>query len=155
MPPRTTNKYVLLGYYIKQHWLSYSLGVIAILATNWIAVSIPEYVRLSIDLLNNDLEPRQDLLWEYMLIMLGLAVVMIFVRTLSRILFFNPGRASLHSALYPSEKKYLYFVARGDGSSEFSKTLSEHNKAVWKYQKIRKNRQAMQRKRKKASSAKL
>ena len=67
----------------------------------------------------------------------------------------NPGRASLHSVLYPAEKKYLYFVARGDGSSEFSKTLSEHNKAVWKYQKIRKNRQAMQRKRKQASSAKL
>ena len=93
MPPKTTKKYVLLGYYIKQHWLSYSLGIIAILATNWIAVSIPEYVRLSIDLLNNDLEARQDLLWEYMFIMLGLAVVMIFVRTLSRILFFNPGRA--------------------------------------------------------------
>ena len=93
MPPKSTNKYVLLGYYIKQHWLSYSLGIISILATNWIAVSIPEYVRLSIDLLNNDLEARQDLLWEYMLIMLGLAVVMIFVRTLSRILFFNPGRA--------------------------------------------------------------
>ena len=93
MPPKTTNKYVLLGYYIKQHWLSYSLGIIAILATNWIAVSIPEYISLSIDLLNNDLESRQDLLWEYMLIMLGLAVVMIFVRTLSRILFFNPGRA--------------------------------------------------------------
>ena len=93
MPPKTTNKYILLGYYIKQHWLSYSLGIIAILATNWIAVSIPEYIRLSIDLLNNDLEARQDLLWEYMLIMLGLAVVMIFVRTLSRILFFNPGRA--------------------------------------------------------------
>ena len=67
----------------------------------------------------------------------------------------NPGRASLHSVLYPAENKYLYFVARGDGSSKFSRTLSEHNKAVWKYQKIRKNRQAMQRKRKKASSAKL
>jgi ATP-binding cassette subfamily B protein len=93
MPPKTSNKYVLLGYYIKQHWLSYSFGIVAILATNWIAVSIPDYVRLSIDLLNNDLEARQDLLWEYMLIMLGLAVVMIFVRTLSRILFFNPGRA--------------------------------------------------------------
>jgi len=67
----------------------------------------------------------------------------------------NPGRASLQSVLYPAEKKYLYFVARGDGSSEFSKTLREHNKAVWKYQKIRKNRQAMQRKRKNASSSKL
>ncbi len=93
MPLKTSNKYVLLFYYVKQHWLSYSLGIFAILATNWIAVSIPEYVRLSIDLLSNDLEVRQDLLWEYMLIMFGLAVVMIFVRTMSRILFFNPGRA--------------------------------------------------------------
>ena len=67
----------------------------------------------------------------------------------------NPGRASLYSVLYPAEKKYLYFVARGDGSSKFSRTLREHNKAVWKYQKIRKNRQAMQRKRKKSSSVKL
>ncbi len=79
MTPTTTNKYVLLAYYIKQHWLSYSLGIIAILSTNWIAVSIPEYVRLSIDLLNNDLESRQDLLWEYMLVMLGLAVLVILV----------------------------------------------------------------------------
>ena len=46
-------------------------------------------------------------------------------------------------------------MARGDGSSQFSRTLSEHNKAVWKYQKIRKNRQAMQRKRKKKLSDKL
>jgi UPF0755 protein len=55
--------------------------------------------------------------------------------------------------LYPAENKYLYFVARGDGSSQFSKTLREHNKAVWKYQKIRKNRMAMQRKRKNSTSA--
>ncbi|MEK9972229.1 MAG: aminodeoxychorismate lyase, partial [Deltaproteobacteria bacterium] len=30
--------------------------------------------------------------------------------------------------------KYLYFVARGDGSSAFSRTLREHQRAVWKYQ---------------------
>ena len=93
MPPKTSSKFALLGYYIRQHLFSYSLGVVAILGTNWIAVSIPEYVRLSIDLLNNDLQSRQDLLWEYMFIMLGLALVMVVVRTLSRILFFNPGRA--------------------------------------------------------------
>ena len=64
----------------------------------------------------------------------------------------NPGHASLHSVLYPADKKYLYFVARGDGSSQFSKTLREHNKAVWQYQKIRKNREAMRRKRKQGSA---
>ena len=93
MPPNKSSKFALLGYYIQQHWLYYSLGIVAILGTNWIAVSIPEYVRLSIDLLNNDLKARQDLLWEYMLIMLGLSLLMMVVRTLSRILFFNPGRA--------------------------------------------------------------
>ena len=93
MPPKKSSKFALIYYYIQQHLLYYSLGIIAILGTNWIAVSIPEYVRLSIDLLNNDLKARQDLLWEYMLIMLGLSLLMMVVRTLSRILFFNPGRA--------------------------------------------------------------
>ena len=93
IPPKTDNKFVLLAYYIRQHWLSYSIGILAVLATNWIAVSIPEYVLLSIDLLNDGLQARQDLLWEYLLIMLGLALIMIIVRTSSRMLFFNPGRA--------------------------------------------------------------
>ncbi len=93
MPPKTDNKFVLLGYYVKQHWLSYSIGIITVLATNWIAVSIPEYVRLSIDLLNDGLQASQDLLWEYLLIMLGLALIMIIVRTSSRMFFFNPGRS--------------------------------------------------------------
>ena len=67
----------------------------------------------------------------------------------------NPGKASIHSVLYHAKNKFLYFVARGDGSSKFSKTLREHNKAVWYFQKVRKNRQAMSRKRKQRSSAKF
>ena len=46
-----------------------------------------------------------------------------------------PGRASLDAALRPANSNLLYFVARGDGSSQFSKTLEEHNRAVAKYQK--------------------
>jgi UPF0755 protein len=46
-----------------------------------------------------------------------------------------PGQASLQAALHPATNEVLYFVARGDGSSEFSRTLEEHNKAVNKYQK--------------------
>ena len=91
--PKSESKFGLLIYYIRQHWLSYTIGIFAVLATNWIAVSIPEYVLLSIDLLNDNPQGKQDLLLEYLLIMLGLALIMIVVRTSSRLLFFNPGRA--------------------------------------------------------------
>jgi len=46
-----------------------------------------------------------------------------------------PGLASLQAAAKPPPSDMLYFVARGDGSSEFSATLDEHNNAVAKYQK--------------------
>ena len=46
-----------------------------------------------------------------------------------------PGRAALHAALNPAKTQALYFVARGDGSSEFSRTLAEHERAVAKYQR--------------------
>jgi UPF0755 protein len=44
-----------------------------------------------------------------------------------------PGKASLLAAVQPAQTKALYFVARGDGSSQFSATLAEHNQAVNKY----------------------
>jgi len=48
-----------------------------------------------------------------------------------------PGKASLLAAAHPSPGKSLYFVARGDGSSEFSDDLAAHNRAVNKYQRSR------------------
>lgn len=44
------------------------------------------------------------------------------------------GREAIHAALHPEDGKSLYFVAKGDGSHYFSKTLQEHNRAVAKYQ---------------------
>jgi len=46
-----------------------------------------------------------------------------------------PGRASLLAAVKPDTTKALYFVARGDGSSQFSESLTEHNRAVNQYQR--------------------
>lgn len=48
-----------------------------------------------------------------------------------------PGLAALRAVLHPAQSDKLYFVARGDGSSEFSRTLDEHNRAVARYQKGR------------------
>jgi len=50
----------------------------------------------------------------------------------------SPGRASINAALGGSSHPYLYFVAMGDGKSYFSVNLEEHNKAVNRYQKKRK-----------------
>jgi len=43
------------------------------------------------------------------------------------------GRASLLAAVQPERHKYLYFVSRGNGTSEFSANLSEHNRNVARY----------------------
>lgn len=49
------------------------------------------------------------------------------------------GREAINAALHPQDKKWLYFVAKGDGSHQFSATLVQHNKAVREYQ-MRKRR---------------
>lgn len=44
-----------------------------------------------------------------------------------------PGRAALNAAAQPADGEALYFVARGDGTHQFSTTLAEHNRAVNRY----------------------
>jgi UPF0755 protein len=44
-----------------------------------------------------------------------------------------PGQAAMLAAAQPAQTRALYFVARGDGTSEFSETLDAHNRAVNKY----------------------
>jgi UPF0755 protein len=46
-----------------------------------------------------------------------------------------PGAASLTAATQPARTRALYFVSRGDGSSAFSETLDDHNRAVNQYQR--------------------
>jgi len=46
----------------------------------------------------------------------------------------TPSKASLYAALHPAEGDALYFVAKGDGTSEFSKTLLDHQRATERYQ---------------------
>jgi UPF0755 protein len=47
----------------------------------------------------------------------------------------NPGLAALEAAITPAPTGALYFVSRNDGSHEFSETLSDHNRAVRRYQR--------------------
>ena len=52
-----------------------------------------------------------------------------------------PGKGSLLAAVQPARSQALYFVARGDGSSEFSDSLEQHNRAVDRYQRLRRQAQ--------------
>jgi UPF0755 protein len=49
----------------------------------------------------------------------------------------NPGLSSLDAALHPAEDASLYFVAKGDGSHRFSRTLGEHLDAVRKFRELK------------------
>lgn len=44
------------------------------------------------------------------------------------------GREAINAVMHPEETKALYFVAKGDGTHQFSETLEQHNAAVRKYQ---------------------
>ncbi len=45
----------------------------------------------------------------------------------------SPGELALKATLHPEEHKFLYFVARGDGTSEFAENLAQHNRNVQQY----------------------
>ncbi len=45
----------------------------------------------------------------------------------------NPSSAAIEAVLNPAQIDYLYFVAKRDGSHQFSNTLEEHNRAVNRY----------------------
>ncbi|MDH5560102.1 MAG: ABC transporter ATP-binding protein/permease, partial [Deltaproteobacteria bacterium] len=82
--------------YIYQYKFSYLFGILLIVLTNWISVTIPKYLQLCIDLLSQGtvhLEDNHEQLYDYLIVMFLLAIGIIFIRTLSRIFFFNPGRA--------------------------------------------------------------
>lgn len=56
----------------------------------------------------------------------------------------NPGKASIAAVLDPEPNDYLFFVAKGDGSHVFARTLSEHNANVQKWYALRRERGEME-----------
>ena len=80
--------------YILHHKQAYGWGIVFIFLTNWLAVSIPLYLGESIDLLGSDaLGQQQEALMRSIGAVVLFALLMVVTRTVSRILFFNPGRS--------------------------------------------------------------
>lgn len=81
----------LIKYMHRFRWW-YTGGFIFLGLTIWTSVTIPEFIQKSIDIISEGEPASRDSFYHYVLIILGLALVLILVRTLSRILFFVPGR---------------------------------------------------------------
>jgi ATP-binding cassette subfamily B multidrug efflux pump len=91
--PRESNARFFFRYILHHKW-SYAAGIVFIFLTNWLAVSIPLYLGESIDLLSgSELIDQQDQLMQSIGAVIIFALLMVVTRTVSRILFFNPGRA--------------------------------------------------------------
>ncbi|MCH8245772.1 MAG: endolytic transglycosylase MltG [Bacteroidetes bacterium] len=56
----------------------------------------------------------------------------------------NPSASSIRAVLGPEEHQFFYFVATGDGTHIFSRTLSEHNRRADEYQRLMRERRAAQ-----------
>ena len=82
-----------LSHYLLGHKREYALGIAFIFITNWLAVNIPVHIGTSIDLLSGELAGSRDALMRAIVTVITFAVIMVVTRTISRIYFFNPGRA--------------------------------------------------------------
>jgi UPF0755 protein len=56
----------------------------------------------------------------------------------------NPSPSSIRAVANAEEHDYMYFVARGDGSHTFSRTLAEHNRAAQEYYRLMRERRRQQ-----------
>lgn len=86
------SEFRLFLQYVLRHKYSYLMGIVAIFATNWLAVNIPVHIGSSIDLLTGAIADTVSELYSHIYFVVGFAVIMIGTRTLSRMCFFNPGR---------------------------------------------------------------
>ncbi|WP_291862061.1 ABC transporter ATP-binding protein [Marinilabilia sp.] len=81
----------LIRYMHRFKWW-YTGGFIFLGLTIWTSVTIPGYIQKSIDIISGGVPANRDNFYNYVLIILGLALILILVRTFSRILIFVPGR---------------------------------------------------------------
>jgi ATP-binding cassette subfamily B multidrug efflux pump len=82
----------LIWHYLWQNRLSYGFAILFIFLVNWLQVEIPLMVRTAIDLLSGDIVENHSALLNSIFMIIAASLVMIVIRTLSRVLGLNPGR---------------------------------------------------------------
>ncbi|MGC9355552.1 MAG: ABC transporter ATP-binding protein, partial [Mariniphaga sp.] len=81
----------LLNYTHQYRWW-YTGGIIFLILTVWVSVTIPEFIQKSVDLIGTGPEEGRTEFYHNVLLIFALALVLILVRTFSRILIFFPAR---------------------------------------------------------------
>ena len=81
---------ILFKRYLRKNMPSYLAGTVCLLATNYLSVTIPEQIGAAVDVLTTPENLSAISPYVFNIAWMGLTVVV--VRTLSRVLFFNPGR---------------------------------------------------------------
>ena len=76
--------------YVVGYWSYYCAGFFALIATNYVATIIPLYIQQAVDLLAN--KASFDAIRPFLIRIIGFAMLLAVVRTLSRVLIFFPGR---------------------------------------------------------------
>ena len=81
---------ILFKRYLRKNLPSYLAGTVCLLATNYLSVTIPEQIGSAVDVLTTT--EGLDAINPYVLNIAWMGLTVVVVRTLSRVLFFNPGR---------------------------------------------------------------
>ena len=97
--------------YARPYWGHYALGVIALLLTNGIAVWIPHEIESAINTINPEGAVEGASVWIPVRNIFILGLVLVFVRTASRSLFFNPGRAIERNL---ANDMFSYYMTRSE-----------------------------------------
>jgi len=86
----TKSKFIIHYFLLNKY--SYLLAIVCIFVVNYLQVEIPRYIQLAVDLLNESTHESQTGLLENVQWVIGLSLVMVVIRILSRMYALNPGR---------------------------------------------------------------
>jgi len=115
--------------YLFRYWWWYLVGFACIFLTQWLAVNIVDQVRLAIDAVGSESATSQTVM-PFVLTIIGLALLLVLIRTASRLLIFTPGRMieynvrnDYYSNLLNLQREFLSHHQSGDLVSRWSNDI--------------------------------